>query len=127
LGLDFYLFRFHLAESRDHKSTRVLSTTTDEKDQNQHQSQRENPIREVTDGLVQGNDHKSDTATERKEIGEDAIDAGDKADPLSDNSSQNMVFVLYIFLSNFLFLLVQLSICYLLLLLICVAQFFVKI
>lgn len=78
------------AESRDHKSTRVLSTTTDEKDQDQHQSQRENPIREVTDGLVQGNDHKSDTATERKEIGEDAIDAGDKADPLSDNSSQNM-------------------------------------
>ncbi|XP_059435778.1 probable galacturonosyltransferase 4 [Corylus avellana] len=77
------------AESRDHKSTRVLSTT-DEKDQDQHQSQRENPIREVTDGLVQGNDHKSDAATERKEIGEDAIDAGDKADPLSDNSSQNM-------------------------------------
>ncbi|KAE7995176.1 hypothetical protein FH972_000003 [Carpinus fangiana] len=78
------------AESRDHKSTRVLSTTTDEKDQDQHQSQRENPIREVTDGLVQRNDHKSDTATERKEIGEDAIDTGDKADPLSDKSSQNM-------------------------------------
>lgn len=90
-------------ESRDHKSTRVLSTTTDEEDQDQRQSQRENPIREVTDGLVQGNDHKSDTATERKEIGEDAIDAGDKADQLSDSASQNMVFVLYIFLSYFLF------------------------
>lgn len=77
-------------ESRDHKSTRVLSTTTDEEDQDQRQSQRENPIREVTDGLVQGNDHKSDTATERKEIGEDAIDAGDKADQLSDSASQNM-------------------------------------
>ncbi|XP_062161153.1 probable galacturonosyltransferase 4 isoform X2 [Alnus glutinosa] len=79
-------------ESRDHKSTRVLSTTIDEEDLDQHQSQRENPIREVTDGLLQGNNHKSDTVTEteRKEIGEDAIDVGDKADQLSDNSSQNM-------------------------------------
>jgi len=102
--LDFYHFRLHLVESRDHKSTRVLSTTIDEEDLDQHQSQRENPIREVTDGLLQGNNHKSDTVTEteRKKIGEDAIDVGDKADQLSDNSSQNMVIVLYIFLSNLL-------------------------
>ncbi|KAG6639218.1 probable galacturonosyltransferase 4 isoform X1 [Carya illinoinensis] len=65
-------------ESGDHKSTRVLSATSVEENQHHDQSQK-NPIREVTD-----------TTNEEKEIGEDTIDADDKADQLSDNASQNM-------------------------------------
>ncbi|KAG6691820.1 hypothetical protein I3843_10G081600 [Carya illinoinensis] len=65
-------------ESGDHKYTRVLSATSVEENQHHDQSQK-NPIREVTD-----------TTNEEKEIGEDTIDADDKADQLSDNASQNM-------------------------------------
>ncbi|KAG2684576.1 hypothetical protein I3760_10G083300 [Carya illinoinensis] len=65
-------------ESGDHKSARVLSATSVEENQHHDQSQK-NPIREVTD-----------TTNEEKEIGEDTIDADDKADQLSDNASQNM-------------------------------------
>ncbi|KAG2688746.1 hypothetical protein I3760_09G109800 [Carya illinoinensis] len=66
-------------ESRDHKSTRVLSTTSDEENRVQDRSQRENQIMEVID-----------TITEDVETREDAIDAGDKAEQLSDTASQNM-------------------------------------
>ncbi|XP_041027282.1 probable galacturonosyltransferase 4 isoform X2 [Juglans microcarpa x Juglans regia] len=73
-------------ESGDHKSTRVLSATSVEENQHHDQSQK-NPIREV-----------NDATNEEKEIGEDTIDADDKADQLSekhadqlsDNASQNM-------------------------------------
>ncbi|GMY36561.1 probable galacturonosyltransferase 4 isoform X2 [Fagus crenata] len=77
-------------ESREHKSTRVLSAT-DEEDQDQ--SQRVNLIREVTDSLEEANDsneHDDTDTTTHKEIGEDAIDADDNADQSSDNDSQNM-------------------------------------
>lgn len=77
-------------ESRDHKSTRVLSTTSDEESRDQDQSQRENDIVEVID-----------TITEDMEIREDAIDAGDKAEQLSDSASQNMVFEICIFTFDF--------------------------
>ncbi|KAJ7967880.1 Hexosyltransferase [Quillaja saponaria] len=81
-------------ESRDHVSARVLSAT-DEEDQ----TQRENPIKQVTDGVEQGNQsstsEKADAASEN-DSGEDAIDAGDNDGKLSDlehvsdNASQNM-------------------------------------
>lgn len=76
-------------ESGDHKYTRVLSATSVEENQHHDQSQK-NPIREVTD-----------TTNEEKEIGEDTIDADDKADQLSDNASQNMVFETCPFTLNF--------------------------
>ena len=61
----------HIVESR---STRVLSTTDEEE-----QDQRTNLIREVTDSLEEANDsneHDTDTTT-HKDIGEDTIDADD--------------------------------------------------
>uniref|UniRef100_A0A7N2M3D1 Hexosyltransferase n=1 Tax=Quercus lobata TaxID=97700 RepID=A0A7N2M3D1_QUELO len=69
------------------RSTRVLSTTDEEE-----QDQRTNLIREVTDSLEEANDsneHHIDTTT-HKDIREDTIDADDQADQSSDNASQNM-------------------------------------
>nr|POE64523.1 putative galacturonosyltransferase 4 [Quercus suber] len=77
----------HIAvSSQESRSTRVLSTTNEEE-----QDQRTNLIREVTDSLEEANDsneHDTDTAT-HMDIGEDTIDADDQADQSSDNASQN--------------------------------------
>ncbi|KAK7331191.1 hypothetical protein VNO77_25409 [Canavalia gladiata] len=63
-------------KSREHVSARVLSTTTGE-----DQTEKENPIKLVTDGIKQGNQgynalEKSDTVGENMN-GEDAIDVDD--------------------------------------------------
>nr|POE93766.1 putative galacturonosyltransferase 4 [Quercus suber] len=77
----------HIAVSgQESRSTRVLSTTDEEE-----QDQRTNLIREVTDSLEETNDsneHDTETTT-HKDIGEDTIDADDQADQSSDNASQN--------------------------------------
>nr|POF11136.1 hypothetical protein CFP56_33219 [Quercus suber] len=77
----------HIAvSSQESRSTRVLSTTYEEE-----QDQRTNLIREVTDSLEEANDsneHDTDTTT-HKDIGEDTFDADDQADQSSDNASQN--------------------------------------
>lgn len=89
LGSIFYHLDLHW-ESEDHKSTRVLSATSVGENQHLDQSQK-NPIKEVTN-----------TINEETEIGEDTIDADDKAEQLSDDASQIMVFGTCPFMLNFL-------------------------
>ncbi|KAE9594789.1 hypothetical protein Lal_00013242 [Lupinus albus] len=65
-----------LTESREHASARVLYTTTEE-----DQAQRDNPIKQVTDGIKQGNQGgsilaKADSTSENVSA-EDAIDVDD--------------------------------------------------
>ncbi|KAI4298859.1 hypothetical protein L6164_032373 [Bauhinia variegata] len=82
------------AESREHVSARVLSTAEEE-----DRTQKENPIKQVTDGVKQGNQSsplEKAVATGENENGEDAIDVDDsdgklvKSVQASYNASKSM-------------------------------------
>lgn len=68
------LLDLQLGESREHASARVLSTTNDEA---HSQLQRENPIREVTDGVQEGNKVNLDVGSGGGSK-EEAVDAESK-------------------------------------------------
>ncbi|KAK7246049.1 hypothetical protein RIF29_40907 [Crotalaria pallida] len=84
-----------LSESREHASARVLSTTTEE-----DRAQKDNPIKQVTDGIKEGNQGGGSSTTEKGDSnsenvsGEDAIDVDDndgkltKSTQTSDQESQ---------------------------------------
>lgn len=63
---------FHLVDSREHVSARVLSTTN-----NEGQIKGENPIKLVTDGINKENQSSNLDATGDNVNGEDAIDVDD--------------------------------------------------